>query len=131
MGNIQYYNDLSALMGAAAVFMLFLSVVIWIKLDVKRNISILSGTDARKNIDKIRKEAAAGKVQAEQRRKGEGSVISWNTSGNLDLQLVNDKTVPLAENAQPPVTPRSADEDATVLLSPNPDFIIEREEGTK
>lgn len=118
-------------MGVAAVFMLFLSVVIWIKLDVKRNISILSGTDARRNIDKIRKEAAAGKVQAEQRRKGEGSVISWNTSGNLDLQLVNDKTVPLADNVQPPAPVGNSDEDATVLLSPNPDFIIEREEGTK
>lgn len=133
MVDAQYYFNLSLLMTIAAVIMLAMTIIIWIKLDIRHNLAVLTGRDARKNIDKIRKDAASGNVQANLRGKGRGPVISWNTSANLNFQPADDKTVPLTQDPDPVVgaSGAAADEEATVLLTPNPDFIIEREEGTK
>lgn len=84
MGNIEYYKLLSVIMGVSAAVMLILTLVLWFKLNIKRDFAVLTGSEAKKDIEKIRKEAQAGTVQADLRKKRQGAAISWNTSEGLD-----------------------------------------------
>lgn len=84
MGNIEYYKLLSVIMGVSAVVMLILTLILWFKLNIKRDFAVLSGSEAKRDIEKIRKEAQAGTVQADLRKKRQGAAISWNTSEGLD-----------------------------------------------
>lgn len=64
--------------------MLILTILLWFKLNIKRDFAVLSGSEAKKDIEKIRKEAQAGTVQADLRMKRQGAAISWNTSERLE-----------------------------------------------
>ncbi len=64
--------------------MLILTLILWFKLNIKRDFAVLSGSEAKRDIEKIRKEAQAGTVQADLRKKRQGAAISWNTSEGLD-----------------------------------------------
>ena len=93
MNNIQYYNLLAIIALILCIIMATMAVVIWFKLEIKHNLAILSGSEARKSISKIKRDAESGAVQADRRSRGSKAVISWNTSGDLD-----DYTPTVTEN---------------------------------
>lgn len=93
MGNIEYYKLLSVIMGVSSAVMLILTLILWFKLNIKRDFAVLSGSEAKKDIEKIRKEAQAGTVQADLRMKRQGAAISWNTSERLE----NEDSTTLSE----------------------------------
>lgn len=129
MGNVQYYYNLSVIMLVAAVIMLIFTIIIWRKLDIRRDMAVISGKEARQYIDKIRKDAASGSVQTQLKKKGAGSIISWNTAGNLKSQQLDEKTTALSEAELFADDPYG--QEATTALGFDPDFVIEREEGTR
>lgn len=148
MENVQYYYNLAIIMAVASAFMLVLTILIWIKLDIRRSFAVLSGSEAKRDIDQIRKDAASGNVQGDLRRKGAHAVISWNTSERLEKGGSSVGTVPLMGESDADKTvllnpAGMADSDATVVLGAsnipatpnapvsNPDFVIEREEYSK
>lgn len=83
MEAVQYYNVLSIILAVVAFIMLILSVIIWFKLNIRRDFAVLSGSEAKRDIERIRREAQAGTVQADLRMKRQGAAISWNTSESL------------------------------------------------
>lgn len=83
MTTIEFFNLLSTICLVMFVIMLVVAIVLWIRLDVRHYLAILSGSEARKSIEKIRRDAESGLVQADRRKRDNRAVISWNTSGKL------------------------------------------------
>lgn len=88
-----YYNQLAIIMGCVSLFMIVMAVVLWFKLDIKHYFSVLTGSDARKQIDRIRNDAMQGAVQGNLRMR-RNSVIAWNTSGDLDRRSLDKRMMP-------------------------------------
>ena len=103
MTEVSYYNTFALISLIVFVLLVILDVIIWIKLDIRHYFAVLSGSEARKTIDKIKQDAESGAVQADRRRRGGNAAISWNTSEGLE-----EKT--------PFRQPLSMDPDKTVLL---------------
>lgn len=81
---IGYYNQLALITGIVGIVLLLIAILLWFKLDVKHYFAVLTGQDAKKQIERIRSDAARGNIQGALRSKNNGAVIAWNTSGNLD-----------------------------------------------
>ena len=79
MNNIEYYNLLSVVSLAMFVVLTVMAIIMWFKLDIRHYIAVLTGSEARRNIDRIKKDAASGEVQTDRRRKNK-AVVSWNAS---------------------------------------------------
>ena len=107
MTEVSYYNTFALVSLIVCVLLVILDIFIWVKLDVKHYFAVLSGSEARKTIDKIKQAAESGEVQADRRRRSGKAVISWNTSEGLeDKRPYNRSGRPL-----------SMDPEQTVLLS--------------
>lgn len=132
MEKVQYYSVMALIMAIVAGVMLLLSILIWFKLNIKRDLAILTGSEARRDIERIRSEAAAGTVQADLRRKSNrGSVISWNTSERLNSGSLHpmftgqNLSARMSASFSHPASARMSnalnrpDEDGTVLLANN------------
>jgi hypothetical protein len=125
MENVEYYKTLAIICLVTAIIMAALAILLWVKLNIRRDLAVLTGSEARRDIEKIKKDAASGAVQNTLRSKNNGAVISWNTSGDLDSNSEDaDKTVLLDEAKEGAYE----DPNATILLDTG--FVIEREEGT-
>ena len=83
MNNIEYYNMLSIISLVMFIILTAMAVIMWFKLDIRHYLAVLSGSEAKRSIDKIRKDAASGEVQVDRRRRNK-AVVSWNTSESLD-----------------------------------------------
>lgn len=81
---IGYYNQLALITGIVGIVLLLIAILLWFKLDVKHYFAVLTGQDAKKQIERIRSDASRGNIQGALRSKNNGAVIAWNTSGNLD-----------------------------------------------
>ena len=83
MNSIEYYNLLSVISLVMFIILTVMAIIMWFKLDVMHYFAVLTGSEAKRSIDKIRKDAASGEVQQDRRRKNK-AVVSWNTSDSLD-----------------------------------------------
>ena len=83
MSNIEYYNLLSLISLVMFIVLTIMAVIMWFKLDVMHYVAVLTGSEAKRSIDKIRKDAASGEVQLDRRRRNK-AVVSWNTSEGLE-----------------------------------------------
>lgn len=106
MNEISYYNTFALVSLIAFILLTIMAVFIWVKLDVKHYFAVLTGSEARKTIDKIKQDAESGEVQTDRRRRGNRAVISWNTSEGL-ANGGSDATMPL-----------NTDPEKTTLLNP-------------
>ncbi|MBE5842482.1 hypothetical protein SAMN02910275_01080 [Butyrivibrio sp. INlla18] len=134
MSNIQFYNLMSIIMAAMSLIMLALAIIMWVKLDIKHYISVLTGSEAKKSIEKIRENAQKGGVHADLFGKDNKAKISWNTSEglsstttetlfkNLEDQALKDKSYATTELLS------SSDYATTVLEAiKDSEFVVERE----
>ncbi len=84
MNTVEYYNMLSIISAFISVLLTVMAVVMWLKLDVRHYLAVLSGSEAKRSIDKIKKDAESGAVQADLKRRNNKAVITWNTSEGLE-----------------------------------------------
>ncbi|MCR5156343.1 MAG: hypothetical protein K6C96_06650 [Butyrivibrio sp.] len=116
MNNIEYYNLLSVISLVMFIILTAMAVIMWFKLDIRHYLAVLTGSEAKRSIDKIRKDAASGEIQADRRRRNK-AVVSWNTSENLDGTAA-DISRKLASSSQ---SAQSYDPDKTTVLGqPDP-----------
>ena len=102
MSDIELYNLMAIISAGVSLIMLILAIVMWIKLDIRHYIAVLTGTEARKRIENIRKSSEAGSVHADVYSRNNKAKLSWNTTEGL------------ARVAQMEIS----DEDGTVVLAP-------------
>jgi hypothetical protein len=125
---------MSIIMAAMSLIMLALAIIMWVKLDIKHYISVLTGSEAKKSIEKIRENAQKGGVHADLFGKDNKAKISWNTSEglsstttetlfkNLEDQALKDKSYATTELLS------SSDYATTVLEAiKDSEFVVERE----
>ena len=139
MSDVQLYNIMAIISAAAALVMLILAIVIWVKLDIKHYIAVLTGSEARKSIESLQKSAEAGSIHADVYGKNNKARISWNTSEGLARVAAmeiseDDGTVMLAAtgtmNRDESTTVLESSEDyATTVLNAikESEFVVERE----
>ena len=84
MSEVSYYNTFALVSLIVFILLVILDIFIWIKLDVRHYLAVLSGSEAKKSIDKIRQDAESGAVQADRRRRDNKAAISWGTSEGLE-----------------------------------------------
>ena len=53
MNDIELYNLMALISAGVALIMLVLAIVMWIKLDIRHYIAVLTGTEARKRIENL------------------------------------------------------------------------------
>lgn len=105
MSEVSYYNTFALVSLIVFILLVILDIFIWIKLDVRHYLAVLSGSEAKKSIDKIRKDAESGAVQADRRRRDNKAAISWGTSEGLEKRDTgSDATVLLQPDADPYAT---------------------------
>ena len=96
MSEVSYYNTFALVSLIVFILLVILDIIIWVKLDVRHYLAVLSGSEAKKSIDKIRQDAESGAVQADRRRRDNRAAISWGTSEGLDSRDTgSEATVPL------------------------------------
>ncbi|MCR5669768.1 MAG: hypothetical protein K6G10_02080 [Butyrivibrio sp.] len=131
MDSIGNYNILALVSLVISLLLLTMAVVMWFKLDIRHYLAVLTGSEAKRSIDKIKKDAESGAVQADRSRRRNKAVISWNTSeGLMEKRGDANATVVLG-------TAGSATDYATVVLgqinektseaSADGSFILEKE----
>ena len=140
MTTIEYYNLLSVITLVMFVGLIILIIFLWFKMDIGHYIAVLTGSEARKSINKIKKDAESGIVQSDGRKRDNRATISWNTSGKLktsgkmgsaglkfDKNTIKEQapiepTLLLDQQALEATTilEQPASSDATMLLSPQP-----------
>ena len=104
--------------------MLFLAIFMWIKLDIRHYIFVLTGTEAKRSIESIRQRAADGSVNTDMGSRRNRAKITWNTSDDLagpGITYEGDEKTTLLDVG--------GDPDATTLLDAMSDtgFKLERE----
>lgn len=105
MNEVSYYNTFALVSLIVFILLVILDIFIWIKLDIKHYLAVLSGSEARKSIDKIRQDAESGAVQADRRRRDNKAAISWGTSEGLDgKDAGSEETVLLQPDSDPYAT---------------------------
>ena len=122
MTEVSYYNTFALVSLIVFILLIVLDIIIWFKLDIKHYLAVLTGSEAKKTIDRIKQDAESGAVQADRRRRDGKAVISWNTSEGLEdgrtsrsnklLAYDSDKTVLLGQGT----TQMQADPYATMVL---------------
>jgi len=138
MGDIELYNMMALISLGVALVMLVLAIVMWIKLDIRHYIAVLTGTEARKKIENIRKSSEAGSIHADVYGTGNRAKLSWNTSESLarvaEMEISDeDGTVILAPTGtirrEGTTVLESSEEYATTVLNAIKDseFVVERE----
>ena len=138
MSDIELYNLMAIISAGVALIMLVLAIVMWIKLDIKHYIAVLTGTEARKRIENLRKSAEAGSVHADVYGGNNKAKLSWNTSEGLARVAAmeisdEDGTVVLAPTGtmqrEGTTVRESSEEYATTVLNAIKDseFVVERE----
>ena len=80
MNDIELYNLMAIISAAVAFIMLVLAIVMWVKLDIKHYIAVLTGTEARKRIENIRRSSEAGSDQDDVYSRNNKAKLSWNTT---------------------------------------------------
>ncbi|MBO4912168.1 MAG: hypothetical protein J5504_05520 [Butyrivibrio sp.] len=112
MNDIELYNLMALISAGVAFIMLVLAIVMWIKLDIRHYIAVLTGTEARKKIENLKKSAEAGSVHADVYGRNNKAKVSWNTSEGLARVAAME----------------ISDDDGTVVLAPT--GTMQREDGT-
>ena len=114
MSNIEFYNLMSIIMAAMSLIMLVLAIVMWIKLDIKHYISVLTGSEAKQSIEKIRENAQNGG--------GLSGTTTETLFKNLEDQALKDKSYATTALLS------SSDYATTVLEAiKDSEFVVERE----
>ena len=109
MTEVSYYNTFALVSLIVFILLVVLDIVIWFKLDIRHYLAVLTGSEAKKTIDRIKQDAESGAVQADRRRRNGKAVISWNTSEGLEgkktyqrpLSMDSEQTVLLGQSAAP------------------------------
>ena len=138
MSDIELYNLMAIISAGVSLIMLILAIVMWIKLDIRHYIAVLTGTEARKRIENLRKSAEAGSVRADVYGSNNKAKLSWNTSEGLARVAAmeisdEDGTVVLAPTGtmqrEGTTVLESSQEYATTVLDAIKDseFVVERE----
>ena len=138
MNDIELYNLMALISAGVSLIMLVLAIVMWIKLDIRHYIAVLTGTEARKRIENLRKAAEAGSVHADVYGSNNKAKLSWNTSEGLARVAAmeisdEDGTVVLAPTGtmqrEGTTVLESSEEYATTVLNAIKDseFVVERE----
>ena len=76
MTEVSYYNTFALVSLIVFILLVVLDIVIWFKLDIRHYLAVLTGSEAKKTIDRIKQDAESGAVQADRRRRNGKAVIS-------------------------------------------------------
>ena len=115
------YQQLGILFIVISVLFAIAAILLWIVLDVRHSIRVLTGVGMDKEIRKIRETSKSGKGLRDEKSR---QVIAWNTSGLLK----REKSARLDEEATTVLDDiELMDEETTVLEEISEDFVIEEE----
>ena len=119
MSSVEYYNLLSVISLVMFVILTVMAIVMWFKLDIMHYFAVLTGSEAKRSIDKIRKDAASGEVQLDRHRRNK-AIVSWNTSEGLaDTPAAISHKLAAVSQAQPAAM-KYDPEKTMVLGQPDP-----------
>lgn len=111
---IQLYQTLGLTLLIVAMVFAIMAIVIWFVLKIPHSIKVLTGMGVEKEIKKISSTTKSGLGYAGQNH--QKAVLSWNTSGLLKNNAVDDnETVLLSEVEE--TTVLNADAEDTVLIT--------------
>lgn len=115
------YQQLGILFIVISVLFAIAAILLWIVLDVRHSIRVLTGVGMDKEIRKIRETSKSGKGLRDEKSR---QVIAWNTSGLLK----KERSARLDEEATTVLDDiELMDEETTVLEEISEDFVIEEE----
>ena len=128
--HVNMYNTLSKVFIVISVLFAVIAIVLWIKLRIMHSIKVLLGMGVDKEIRQISEDTRLGNTYSKQSHSK--AVLSWNTSGLLAKQEVEETT--LLEDVQDEETQLLSEMETTVLDTNNTvtsvssdDFEIEEE----
>ena len=112
---MQLYQTLGLTLLIVAVVFTIMAIVFWFVLKIPHSIKVLTGMGVEKEIKKISSTTKSGMGYAGKNQ--QKAVLSWNTSGLLDNNAVDDETVLLSEVEETTVLNTNDEDEGTVLLT--------------
>ncbi len=112
---MQLYQTLGLTLLIVAVVFTIMAIVFWFVLKIPHSIKVLTGMGVEKEIKKISSTTKSGMGYSGKNQ--QKAVLSWNTSGLLNNDAVDDETVLLSEVEETTVLNTNDEDEGTVLLT--------------